>query len=100
MGFKRVKDNRSANTSIKMIDALMSGFAMFSLKDSSMLEFDERRAKDENLKQVYGMEKIPGDTQMREILDAVELGDIRPVFKMVVEQLEAEEQRNTRIVTN
>lgn len=87
-GFKQVKDSRAANASIKMVDALMSGFAMFSLKDSSMLEFDERRDKDENLKQVYGIEKIPSDTQMREILDPVKPEDIRPVFKTLVEQLQ------------
>jgi hypothetical protein len=88
-GFKGVKDSRAANASIKLVDALMCGFAMFSLKDSSMLEFDERRAaKDGNLEQVYGIEKIPSDTQMREILDPVEPGELRPVFKTMVEGLD------------
>ncbi|MBN2258350.1 MAG: hypothetical protein JW704_11095 [Anaerolineaceae bacterium] len=88
-GCRRVKDSRAANASIKLVDALMSGFAMFSLKDSSMLEFDERREKDDNLKRVYGIEKIPSDTQMREILDKTEPGELRPTFKTLVGELEA-----------
>jgi len=89
-GFTRIKDSRAANASIKLVDALMSGFAMFSLKDSSLLEFDERRAKGGNLKQIYGIEKIPSDTRMREILDEVEPGELRPVFKTLLEELEDE----------
>jgi hypothetical protein len=59
----------------------MSAFAMFSLKDSSLLEFDERRAKDENLKRIYGLKNVPSDTQMRTILDPVPPEEIKPIFK-------------------
>ncbi len=39
-------------------DTLMAGFAMFSLKDPSLLAFDERRfAEPHNLKTIYGMRK-------------------------------------------
>ena len=41
--FKRFKDTRADNRSIDMDDALMSGYAMFSLKDSSLLEFNNER---------------------------------------------------------
>ena len=61
----------------------MSGFGMFSLKDSSLLEFDDRRSKDKNLKKIYGLEKVPSDTQMRTILDPVSAEEIKPVFKDV-----------------
>jgi hypothetical protein len=83
-GFERVPDRRAENASISLPDALMSGFAMFSLKDPSLLAFDERRATDSNLKSIYGIEHVPGDTQMRTILDDVEPADIRPVFKDVL----------------
>jgi len=74
----------------------MSAFAMFSLKDSSLLEFDERREKacpersrrDGNLKQIYELEDIPSDTQMRTILDPVSPDEIKPLYKDVFEQLE------------
>jgi len=69
-------------------DALMSGFAMFSLKDPSLLAYDERRKTDSNLRSIYGIENAPCDTQMRTILDDVESVEIRPVFKRVHRQLE------------
>ena len=37
----------------------MSGFGMFSLKDSSLLEFDDRRSKDKNLKKLAQMVHQP-----------------------------------------
>lgn len=82
-GFGRIADHRAANARISLSDALMSGFGIFSLKDRSLLEFDHRRAKDQNLKQIYGLEDVPSDTQMRTILDPVRPGEIKPVFKDV-----------------
>jgi hypothetical protein len=82
-GFGQIADHRAANGSISLTDALMSGFGMFSLKDSSLLEFDERRSKDQNLKQIYGLKDVPSDTQMRTILDPVSPEGIKPVFKDV-----------------
>ncbi len=76
------------NVEIQLGDALMSAFAMFSLKEPSLLAFDQRRAKAKNLKQIYGLEKIPSDTQMRTILDRVEPTDIKPLFKDVFRQLQ------------
>ena len=61
---------------------------MFSLKDPSLLAFDERRATDSNLKSIYSIAHVPGDTQMRTILDDVEPVSIRPVFKDVLRQLQ------------
>jgi Transposase DDE domain len=87
-GFERVPDGRAENTKIPLPDALMSGLAMFSLKDPSLLAFDERRVTDSNLQSIFGIEHVPGDTQMRTILDDVEPVDLRPVFKDAIEQLE------------
>ena len=47
--FSKVSDCREGNINISMADALMSGFAMFSLKDPSLLAFDKRRETDETL---------------------------------------------------
>ncbi|MEA2061947.1 MAG: hypothetical protein U9P10_15910 [Thermodesulfobacteriota bacterium] len=41
--FSKVSDFRQGDVKISMADALMSAFAMFSLKDPSLLAFDERR---------------------------------------------------------
>lgn len=85
-GFEKVRDHRAANVQISLTDALMSAFAMFSLKDPSLLAFDERRAKDGNLKRIYNLESIPSDTQMRTILDDVEPEEVKPLFKDVFRQ--------------
>lgn len=86
--FKKIADHRPTNVEIPLDDALMSGFAMFSLKDPSLLAFDERRQEPENLKRVYGIKRIPSDTQMRTILDGVNPEEIRPQFKRVFQQLQ------------
>jgi len=87
-GFEKVTDHRADNAKISLADALMSGFAMFSIKDASLLEFDKRRAKDNNLKSIYGIENIPSDTQLRTILDPVQPVDIRPLYKDVFRDLQ------------
>ncbi|HZD44126.1 MAG TPA: hypothetical protein VE134_08740, partial [Methanomicrobiales archaeon] len=82
--FQRIADQRSEGAEISLADALMSGFAMFSLKDPSLLLFDERRKGDaHNLMQIYGIEHVPCDTQMRKILDGVLPEAIRPPFRAV-----------------
>ena len=65
----------------------MSAFAMFSLKDPSLLAFDERRS-DANLKALFGIGQIPSDTQMREILDPLDPEHLRPSFGDVFRQLQ------------
>lgn len=86
--FSQIKDQRAGNVVIRLKDALMSGFAMFSLKDSSLLAFDQRRETDSNLGRVYGIDEVPSDTQMRAILDEVEPDELRVVFKDVIQQLQ------------
>jgi hypothetical protein len=86
-GFADIADHRSGDVDISLRDALMSAFAMFSLKAPSLLAFDKERAAD-NLQRVYGLERVPCDTSMREILDPVEPESLRPAFKQVFRQLQ------------
>jgi Transposase DDE domain len=80
-GFNAVSDVRSAEVDISLGDALMSAFAMFSLKDPSLLAFDERRQDpNDNFRTIYGIDRVPSDTQMRVILDPVAPDDLRPLF--------------------
>ena len=81
--FSKVSDCREDGVDISTADALMSGFAVFSLKDPSLLAFDNRRVTDGNLKSIYHVENIPCDTQMRTILDEVDPGEIRHPFKNI-----------------
>jgi len=78
-----------SGTTIPLADALMAGFALFSLKDPSLLAFDQRRLTDEdNLKRLYHIGRVPADTTLREILDPVDEESMRPAFKMVFGELQ------------
>src|SRR5256885_4431140 len=86
-GFANIPDPRCDEVDISLTDALMSAFAMFSLKAPSLLAFDKERAEG-NLHTIYGMERVPCDTRMREILDTVSPKVLRRVFKSVFRQLQ------------
>jgi len=86
--FKQFIDTRDDNTSIDMDDALMSGYAMFSLKDSSLLEFNnERTVRASNLEEVYKIKVAPSDSGMREILDPVLPETFNPIFEGLYKRL-------------
>lgn len=87
-GFGEIKDHRIMNIDIELSDALMSGFALFALKEPSLLAFDQRRANPENLRQVFGIRNIRSDTQMRTILDEVNPESLRPLYQKVFQQLQ------------
>jgi len=87
--FDKVPDHRARNAKIPLADALMSSFAMFSLKDSSLLDFDKRReAEPESLHSVYRIGIIPCDSQMRTILDETAVDYLRRSFRTVFHQLQ------------
>jgi hypothetical protein len=86
-GFAHIPENRLSETDIALADALMAAFAMFSLKAPSLLAFDKERAE-ANLHTIYGIQRVPCDTYIREILDPVSPKVLRPVFKSVFQQLQ------------
>jgi hypothetical protein len=86
-GFASLPDHRLDDTEISLTDALMSAFAMFSLKAPSLLAFDKERAEG-NLHTIYGIQRVPCDTYMRERLDPLSPQWLRPVFKSVFRQLQ------------
>ena len=82
--FQGIRDPRTGKPSISLPDALMSGLAMFALKDPSMLAFDQRRQRDaKSLQRIFHVENVPCDTRMREILDPVNPEHLGPVFSNV-----------------
>ena len=85
--FERIPDHRGCKCPISLTDALMSAFGMFLLKDPSLLAFEERR-NDENMRNLFGIARVPSDTHMREILDPVDPRQVRPVFDDVFRQLQ------------
>jgi hypothetical protein len=86
--FEKLADPRPGRPTISLADALMSAFALFALKDPSLLAFDQRRDDDSNLRSLYHLDRIPCDTQMRTILDQVPPEVLRPVFQDVFRQVQ------------
>ena len=87
--FHKVKDRRPGDPEITLSDALLSGYAVFLLKDPSLLAFDRRRKEEpHNLKTIFHIGKIPSDTQMRSILDEVNPEDLNCCFKSVFSSLQ------------
>ena len=68
--FETIEDKRAKNASHKLSDIFMSGFAMFSLKHGSLLEFSQQTLYEKsNVKTVYGIESLCSDDQLRHVLD-------------------------------
>ncbi len=79
---KQVRDSVISNT-----DCLMSGLAVFKLKYPSLLQFnlafDEGTIRN-NLEKLFGVNKAPSDTRMRERLDEMDPSDLRKAYKAVL----------------
>jgi len=81
-GFADLADHRPGTPDISLTDALLSAFALFALKSPSLLAFDQERTEG-NVQRVSGIERVPCDTAMREMLDPVEPEFLRPLFTHV-----------------
>jgi hypothetical protein len=79
-GLDQVADARPGSPAIPLGDALMAAFAMYSLKEPSLLAFDRERRNDRNIQAIYRVGRVPSDTSMREILDPVDPQEICPLF--------------------
>ncbi len=85
--FAKVADHRASNVKIPLVDALMSGFAMFALKGQSLLAFDKRRCEEPaSLHDVFGVGVIPCDSQMRAICDEIFPQHLRRPFRSIFHQ--------------
>src|SRR3990172_7416533 len=61
--FEQIPEPSNGTPQIPIADALMSAFAVFSLKAPSLLAFEHAwKEGDTNLKSVYKINKIPSDT--------------------------------------
>lgn len=89
--FDKIPDHRAKNIKFSISDILMSGYAMFSLKCDSLLQFDENRKKTteiENIKSVFKVKNVPCDSQMRNILDEINPDEFRCGFTKIFSQLQ------------
>src|SRR5438874_2347150 len=84
--FDTLPDTR-VDPSVTLTDALMSGFAVYALKEPSLLAYEARRREPKsNLYTVYHIAQAPCDSQLRDILDDVPPESLRPGFSDVFRQ--------------
>src|SRR5271157_5066469 len=87
--FASLPDLRSGEVEIPLADALMSAFAMFSLKDPSLLAFDHRRRDpNDNFRTIYGINRVPSDSEMRAVLDPIDPAGLRAPFREIFGHLQ------------
>jgi hypothetical protein len=94
--FSFVKDNRKKSSiTISIGDALMSAYAMFSLKCPSALYFENEIHKTNqihNLKKIFYIENVPSDTQMRDIVDDVSTNIFRGLYKQIFKKIQRDKK--------
>lgn len=79
--FENIEDYRRPNIVHKLVDILMSGFAIFNLKYASLLCFEQQTdVERSNLKNLFGIKKLCSDAQMRRVLDKVSPEKIQNLF--------------------
>jgi hypothetical protein len=89
--FTQIADRRDPHRITWELPAvLMSAFAMLFFQHPSLLEYQRRmqqRTGRSNREGVFAVEKIPSDTQMREILDGVPTEPLRRVLPQTFAQM-------------
>ena len=87
--FDKFTDKRAKNSSVSLTDILISGYAIFSLKYSSLLEFEsQNQVEKENLLNLFSITKTCNDSQMRVVLDEINPDDLRVFYPENFKELE------------
>lgn len=88
--FSTVPDpRRQYNRKFSLKNVLLSGFTLFSLKDSSLLSYvDQYPTRKANLKSVFGITQCPSDSGFRTILDEVEPTSLQKILPNYVQLLD------------
>jgi hypothetical protein len=79
------------NTTYAMADFALGAFAPFFMQSASFLAHQRHLETGQgrsNCKTLFGMRKIPGDSQIRAKLDAVEPAMFHPMFADILAELE------------
>ncbi len=86
--FETVPDSRrQASCIFPMADVLMSAFAMFATKESSMLSFQDHH-RELPIEKPFKISAVPSDAQMREILDGIEIEPLNEAFADLFRELQ------------
>jgi hypothetical protein len=76
-------------------DCCLSGFAMMYFQDPSMLEFQTRLQKQNNinnLKTMFDVRSIPKSTQLRDVIDIIPSQSFDPIFSDIFRTLQRDKQ--------
>lgn len=87
--FKQLTDERS-DFHYPLHDTLMSGLAMMFFQHPSLLSFQrsmEKKRQRSNLETIFGVSRVPSDTQMRQILDGTEIESLRQLLPELFERM-------------
>jgi hypothetical protein len=81
---KKFPDKRFGdNVSIKIEDIVLSAFSIFHMQSPSFLQFQTNMKNKEgksNAESMFGIEKIPSDNHIRNILDRIAPSYLRPMY--------------------
>lgn len=87
--FSKFRDRRADNKQYSIGDVVQSALAMFSLKDSSLLDFNNRIAeREKNLRRIYHLNQCPPDGQVREVIDELAPIQIEKVKRSIFKQVQ------------
>ena len=78
------------NSTYKMEDIVLSAFSMFCMQSNSFLSFQRRMESKEgrnNASSLFGVDKIPSDNHIRDILDNINPNHIEPLFEELLNTL-------------
>jgi hypothetical protein len=82
--FSRIGDHRDREKiDHELKDVCMGALAMFCFQDPSLLQFQKRTKAPTlgaNLKNLWCMESVPSDTQMRTVMDEIDSGELDGLF--------------------
>ena len=83
---------KGRNTQYEIEDAGLSAFSVFYLQSPSFLAYQQQMRKQQgrdNAKSLFGIENIPSDAQIRNLLDPVDPSLLRESFWEIYGRLQA-----------
>jgi len=87
--FDQTEDPRGSGCSYRMSKLLRTGFAIYSLKNPSLVQFEKRsRSESENLKSIYGIEAFCSANCLGQGLDEVSPDELQRGFVRLMRELE------------
>lgn len=89
----KIKDSRRQRSDLKyrLKDIILSAFAVFYFQSSSWLGFQRNMQSlkgSSNCQTMFGIENIPTDNHIRNVLDTISPNDFKPVYDSIIKQLD------------